>query len=128
MGLVKTLTGQFAKIKVLGIGGGGNNAINSMIAEDNIKGVDFIAVNTDSQALLNSKAPIKIQIGEKLTKGLGAGGDPQIGQQAAEESRQRLKEVIEDTDMLFITGGMGGGTCTGAAPIIAEIAKKNWGF
>ncbi|MEK7527759.1 MAG: cell division protein FtsZ [Patescibacteria group bacterium] len=128
MGLVKTLTGQFAKIKVLGIGGGGNNAINSMIAEDNIKGVDFIAVNTDSQALLNSKAPIKIQIGEKLTKGLGAGGDPQIGQQAAEESRQRLKEVIEDTDMLFITGGMGGGTCTGAAPIIAEIAKKELGI
>ncbi|KKR68384.1 MAG: Cell division protein FtsZ [Microgenomates group bacterium GW2011_GWA2_40_6] len=74
MGLVKTLTGQFAKIKVLGIGGGGNNAINSMITEDNIKGVDFISVNTDSQALLNSKAPIKIQIGEKLTKGLGAGG------------------------------------------------------
>lgn len=128
MGLVKTLTGQFAKIKVLGIGGGGNNAINSMILEDNIKGVDFISVNTDSQALLNSKAPIKIQIGEKLTKGLGAGGDPQIGQQAAEESRERIKEVIEDTDMLFITGGMGGGTCTGAAPVIAEIAKKELGI
>jgi cell division protein FtsZ len=128
MGLIKTLTGQFAKIKVLGVGGGGNNAINSMIAEDNIKGVDFIAVNTDSQALLNSKAPIKIQIGEKLTKGLGAGGDPQVGQLAAEESRERIKEVLEGTDMLFITGGMGGGTCTGAAPIIAEIAKKELGI
>ncbi|HWS48786.1 MAG TPA: cell division protein FtsZ [Candidatus Methanoperedens sp.] len=124
MGLIKTLTGQFAKIKVIGIGGGGNNAVNSMISQEEIKGVDFIAVNTDSQALLNSLAPIKIQIGEKITKGLGAGGDPNIGQQAAEESRERIKEVLEGTDMLFITGGMGGGTCTGAAPIIAEIAKK----
>jgi cell division protein FtsZ len=95
-----------------------------MIIGEDIKGVDFVAVNTDSQALLNSLAPIKIQIGEKITKGLGAGGDPNIGQQAAEESRERIKEVIEGTDMLFITGGMGGGTCTGAAPIIAEIAKK----
>jgi cell division protein FtsZ len=95
-----------------------------MIAEEEIKGVDFIAVNTDSQVLLNSLAPIKIQIGEKITKGLGAGGDPNVGQQAAEESRERIKEVLEGTDMLFITGGMGGGTCTGAAPIIAEIAKK----
>lgn len=124
MGLIKTLTGQFAKIKVIGIGGGGNNAVNSMISQEEIKGVDFVAVNTDSQALLNSFAPIKIQIGEKITKGLGAGGDPNIGQQAAEESRERIKEVLEGTDMLFITGGMGGGTCTGAAPIIAEIAKK----
>lgn len=124
MGLIKTLTGQFAKIKVIGVGGGGNNAVNSMIAQEEIKGVDFIAINTDSQALLNSLAPIKIQIGEKITKGLGAGGDPNIGQQAAEESRERIKEVLEGTDMLFITGGMGGGTCTGAAPIIAEIAKK----
>jgi len=124
MGLIKTLTGQFAKIKVIGIGGGGNNAVNSMISQEEIKGVDFIAVNTDSQALLNSLAPIKIQIGEKITKGLGAGGDPNIGQQAAEESRERIKEVLGGTDMLFITGGMGGGTCTGAAPIIAEIAKK----
>lgn len=124
MGLIKTLTGQFAKIKVIGVGGGGNNAINSMIAEENIKGVDFIAINTDSQALLNSLAPIKIQIGEKLTKGLGAGGNPQMGQQAAEESRERIKEVLSGTDMVFITGGMGGGTCTGAAPVIAQIAKK----
>ncbi|MEI8067834.1 MAG: cell division protein FtsZ [Candidatus Shapirobacteria bacterium] len=128
MGLVKTLTGQFAKIKVIGVGGGGNNAINSMISEDSIQGVDFIAVNTDSQALLNSLAPIKIQIGEKLTKGLGAGGNPQMGQKAAEESRERIKEVLEGTDMVFITGGMGGGTCTGAAPIIAQIAKKELGI
>lgn len=128
MALIKTLTGQFAKIKVIGIGGGGNNAINSMINEDNIKGVDFIAINTDSQALLNSQAPIKIQIGEKLTKGLGAGGDPQIGQKAAEESRERIKEILSGTDMVFITGGMGGGTCTGAAPIIAQIAKKELGI
>ena len=128
MGLVKTLTGQFAKIKVIGVGGGGNNAINSMISEENIMGVDFIAVNTDSQALLNSLAPIKIQIGEKLTKGLGAGGNPQTGQKAAEESRERIKEVLAGTDMVFVTGGMGGGTCTGAAPIIAQIAKKELGI
>lgn len=127
MALIKNLTGQFARLKVIGIGGGGNNAINSMINEDNIKGVDFIAVNTDSQALLNSLAPIKIQIGEKLTKGLGAGGNPQIGSEAAKESRERLKEALEGSDMIFITGGMGGGTCTGAAPIIAEIAKKDIG-
>jgi cell division protein FtsZ len=128
MALIKTLTGQFAKIKVIGVGGGGNNAVNSMISEGEIKGVDFVTVNTDSQALLNSLAPIKIQIGEKITKGLGAGGDPNIGQQAAEESRDRIKEVLEETDMVFITGGMGGGTCTGAAPIIAEIAKKELGI
>lgn len=127
MGLIKTLTGQFARLKVIGVGGGGNNAINSMIAEDNIKGVDFIAVNTDSQALLNSLAPIKIQIGEKLTKGLGAGGNPQIGAEAAKESISRIKEALEGTDMVFITGGMGGGTCTGAAPVIAEIAKNEIG-
>ncbi|MDD4026954.1 MAG: cell division protein FtsZ [Candidatus Shapirobacteria bacterium] len=128
MGLIKTLTGQFARIKVIGVGGGGNNAVNSMISEDSIKSVDFISVNTDSQALLNSLASIKIQIGEKLTKGLGAGGNPQIGQKAAEESRERIKEVLEGTDMVFITGGMGGGTCTGAAPIIAQIAKKELGI
>ncbi len=128
MGLIKTLTGQFARIKVIGIGGGGNNAINSMINEDAIKGVDFIAVNTDSQALLSSKASVKIQIGEKLTKGLGAGGNPQIGQKAAEESKERIKEVLEGTDMVFVTGGMGGGTCTGAAPVIAQIAKKELGI
>ncbi len=128
MGLIKTLTGQFAKIKVIGVGGGGSNAVNSMISEDCIKGVDFIAVNTDSQALLNSLAPVKIQIGEKLTKGLGAGGNPQMGLKAAEESRERIKEVLEGTDMVFITCGMGGGTGTGAAPIIAQIAKKELGI
>ncbi|HEX8923792.1 MAG TPA: cell division protein FtsZ, partial [Patescibacteria group bacterium] len=128
MALIKTLTGQFAKIKVIGVGGGGNNAINSMIAENSINGVDFIAVNTDSQALLNSLASIKIQLGEKLTKGLGAGGNPQVGQEAAQESRERIKEVLEGTDMVFICGGMGGGTCTGAAPVIAEIAKKELGI
>lgn len=128
MGLIKTLSGQFAKIKVFGVGGGGNNAINSMISQDNIQGVDFIAVNTDSQALLNSLASIKIQIGEKLTKGLGAGGNPQVGQEAAKESHDRIREVLEGTDMVFITGGMGGGTCTGSAPIIAEIAKKELGI
>ena len=128
MALIKTLAGQFAKIKVMGVGGGGNNAVNSMIAEGGINGVDFVAVNTDSQALLNSQSTIKIQIGEKLTKGLGAGSNPQIGQKAAEESHDRIKEILEGTDMLFITGGMGGGTCTGAAPIIAAIAKKELGI
>lgn len=128
MALIKTLAGQFAKIKVIGVGGGGNNAINSMISEESINGVDFVSINTDSQALLNSLATIKIQIGEKLTKGLGAGGNPQTGQKAAEESRERIKEVLVGTDMVFITGGMGGGTCTGAAPIIAQIAKKELGI
>lgn len=124
MALIKTLASQFAKIKVLGIGGGGNNAINSMISDEGITGVDFVAINTDSQVLLNSLADVKIQIGQKLTKGLGSGGNPEIGQKAAEESREKLKEILQDTDMIFITGGMGGGTCTGAAPIIADIAKN----
>ena len=128
MALIKTLAGQFAKIKVIGVGGGGNNAVNSMISEESINGVDFVSINTDSQALLNSLATVKIQIGEKLTKGLGAGGNPQTGQKAAEESRERIKEVLTGTDMVFITGGMGGGTCTGAAPIIAQIAKKELGI
>src|SRR4030042_30358 len=128
MGLIKTLSGQFAKIKVIGVGGGCNNAINSMISDGDFQGVDFVAVNTDSQALLNSLAPIKIQIGEKLTKGLGAGGNPQIGEDAANESEGRIKEILEGTDMIFITGGMGGGTCTGAAPVIAKIAKDDLGI
>lgn len=127
MALIKNLAGQFARLKVIGVGGGGNNAINSMINEGNIQGVDFIAVNTDSQALLNSLAPIKIQIGEKLTKGLGAGGNPQMGEEAAKESRDRIRDALEGTDMVFITGGMGGGTCTGAAPVIADIAKNEIG-
>jgi len=127
VGLVKPDTNTFAKIKVLGIGGGGNNAVNSMIASGKIKGVEFIAVNTDMQALVNSNADIKLQIGEKSTKGLGSGSNPEIGAQAAEESRERIKEVLMGADMVFITAGEGGGTGTGAAPIIAEISKKEAG-
>jgi len=122
--LVKPRAGQQATIKVIGVGGGGGNAVSSMIADGGIKGVEFIAVNTDAQALLNNKAEIKIQIGENLTKGLGSGGNPEIGRQAAEESRERLKEEISGVDMIFITCGEGGGTGTGASPIIAEIAKE----
>lgn len=122
---IKPNAGQAAKIKVIGVGGGGGNALSSMIAEGGIAGVEFIAVNTDSQALLNSKAAIKIQIGENLTKGLGSGGDPEVGRQAAEESREQIKEELAGADMVFITAGEGGGTGTGAAPLIAEIAKES---
>ncbi len=122
--LVKPRAGQAARIKVVGVGGGGGNALSSMIKEGGITGVDFVAVNTDAQALLNNKATIKIQIGENLTKGLGSGGDPEIGRQAAEESRERLKEELAGADMIFITCGEGGGTGTGASPVIAEIAKE----
>jgi cell division protein FtsZ len=114
---------QFANIKVVGIGGGGNNAINRMIDSD-LKGVEFIAVNTDAQALYLSKADKKIQIGEKLTKGLGAGANPEIGRKAAEESKDIMEEVLQGADMIFITAGMGGGTGTGASPIVAEISKS----
>lgn len=124
MGLVKPDTNTFAKIKVLGVGGGGNNAINSMISSAKIKGVEFIAVNTDMQALLSSNADIKLQIGEKGTKGLGSGSNPEVGALAAEESREKIKEVLMGADMVFVTAGEGGGTGTGAAPVIAEIAKK----
>lgn len=122
--LIKPRAGQAAKIKVIGIGGGGGNALSSMILEGGISGVEFIAINTDAQALLHNKAQIKVQIGENLTKGLGSGGDPEIGRQAAEESRDRIKEELEGADMIFITCGEGGGTGTGASPIIAEIAKE----
>jgi len=122
--LIKPKAGQAARIKVVGIGGGGGNALSSMIKEGGIKGVDFIAINTDSQALLNNKVEIKIQIGEKLTKGLGSGGDPEIGLQAAEESKDRIKEELSGADMIFITCGEGGGTGTGASPIIADVAKE----
>lgn len=122
--LIKPKVGQPAKIKVVGVGGGGGNAISSMISEGGIAGVEFIAVNTDTQALLHNKATIKIQIGENFTKGLGSGGDPDTGKQAAEESRERLKEELNGADMIFITAGEGGGTGTGASPIIAEIAKE----
>lgn len=112
-----------ARIKVIGVGGGGNNAVNRMIASG-IKSAEFIAVNTDAQALLTSQANTKIQIGAKLTKGLGAGADPNIGGQAAEESKEDLKKLLKDVDMLFITAGMGGGTGTGAAPVIASLSKE----
>ncbi len=114
---------NFARIKVVGVGGGGCNAVNRMI-EVGIQGVEFIAVNTDAQALMLSQAPRRVQIGEKLTRGLGAGGDPEIGRQAAEESRDELYEVLEGADMIFVTAGMGGGTGTGASPIIASMAKE----
>jgi cell division protein FtsZ len=114
---------QFADIKVIGVGGGGNNAINRMI-EAGLKGVEFIAVNTDSQALYLSKAEKKIQVGEKLTKGLGAGADPDIGMKAAEETADDIKRALQGADMVFVTAGMGGGTGTGGAPIIARIAKE----
>jgi len=112
-----------AKIKVAGVGGAGNNAVNRMI-EMGIKGVEFIAVNTDRQALNLSKAGTKIQIGEKITKGLGAGSDPLIGEQSAEESREEIANALKGADMAFVTAGMGGGTGTGAAPIVAQIAKE----
>ncbi|MEG0935934.1 MAG: cell division protein FtsZ [Clostridia bacterium] len=114
---------DFASIKVVGVGGAGTNAVNRMV-ESGLKGVDFIAVNTDKQALALSKAPNKIQIGEKVTKGLGAGAKPQVGQQAAEESREELSQAIKGADLVFVTCGMGGGTGTGAAPVIAEVARS----
>ncbi len=122
--LVKPDIARFAKLKVMGIGGGGTNCVSSMVINKQIQGVDFIVVNTDAQALLVSQVPNKLQIGEDLTKGLGAGGSPEIGKQAAEESREKIKEILFDSDMIFLTCGMGGGTGTGGAPIIAEIAKE----
>jgi cell division protein FtsZ len=112
-----------AKIKVIGVGGGGSNAVNRMIAS-NVAGVEFWSVNTDAQALVQSAAPKRLQVGQKLTRGLGAGGNPAIGQKAAEESRDEIAAALEDSDLVFITGGMGGGTGTGAAPIVAEVAKE----
>jgi len=115
-------TESFAQIRVVGVGGGGGNAINRMIAEG-VSGVDFIAVNTDAQALMLSNAPKRVRIGDKLTRGLGVGGDPELGCKAAEESSEELCQVLEGSDMVFITAGMGGGTGTGAAPGIARIAR-----
>lgn len=112
-----------AIIKVVGVGGGGGNAVQHMVAE-NIDGVEFICANTDAQALKNSAAKIHLQLGEELTKGLGAGANPQIGREAAEEDRERIKEILSGADMIFITAGMGGGTGTGAAPVVAEIARE----
>jgi len=112
-----------AKIKVIGVGGGGNNAVSRMI-EDNVEFIDFISVNTDHQVLELNKASVRIQLGEKLTRGLGAGGNPKVGKNAAEESSEEITQAIGDSDMVFVTAGMGGGTGTGAAPVIAGIAKE----
>jgi len=118
---VETST-PICKIKVIGVGGGGNNAVNRMIHAE-ITSASFVAINTDKQALLMSRAPSRIQIGEKLTRGLGAGADPEVGKKAAEESVALIKEILKDTDLVFVTAGMGGGTGTGAAPVVAEIAQ-----
>ncbi|SNZ09379.1 cell division protein FtsZ [Terribacillus aidingensis] len=112
-----------ATIKVIGVGGGGSNAVNRMI-EHGVQGVEFIAVNTDSQALNLSKADVKMQIGAKLTRGLGAGANPEVGRKAAEESKEQIQEALQGADMVFVTAGMGGGTGTGAAPVIAQVAKE----
>jgi len=114
---------NFAAIKVIGVGGAGTNAVNRMV-EAGLKGVEFIAINTDLQALALSKAPKTIQIGDKLTKGLGAGANPDVGQRAAEESREEIANAVKGSDLVFVTCGMGGGTGTGAAPVIAEIARR----
>lgn len=115
--------GHYAKIKVIGVGGGGNNAVNRMI-KAGLKGVDFLGVNTDDQALQHSYAETKVQLGQKLTKGLGAGANPEIGKKAAEETREELANALQGSDMVFVTAGMGGGTGTGAAPVVAEVAKE----
>jgi cell division protein FtsZ len=114
---------NFALIRVIGVGGGGSNAVNRMIRAE-MMGVEFIALNTDAQALLQSDAPHKIRIGDKITRGLGAGGDPSIGERAAEEDTDKIAQALEGSDMVFITAGLGGGTGSGAAPIVAEIAKE----
>lgn len=122
--LIKPQTTNFAKIRVMGVGGGGVNAVNSMISQSEVRGVDFISVNTDAQALLLCQSSTKLQIGENLTKGLGSGGNPEIGRQAAEESYEKIKDIIDGSDMIFLAAGMGGGTGTGATPIIAKAAKE----
>src|SRR3954470_16920244 len=116
-------TSQNARMKVVGVGGGGGNAVNRMI-EEHLEGVEFISVNTDSQALLNSKSDVKIQIGKKITRGLGAGARPEIGRQAIEENREEVSRALAGADMVFVTCGMGGGTGTGAAPVICELARE----
>ncbi len=121
--LIRPQSTNFAKIRVIGIGGGGSNAIGSMISHGGIQGVDFVAINTDAQALLLNKADTKIQIGENFTKGLGSGGDPEVGKQSAEESTEKIKHMLEGSDMVFLTAGMGGGTGTGASPIVAQASK-----
>jgi cell division protein FtsZ len=116
-------TESYARIKVVGVGGGGCNAVNRMIAEG-LHGIEFIAINTDAQALLKSQAQTRVRIGDKSTRGLGAGGNPEVGQAAAEESAEELYEVLKGADMVFVTAGLGGGTGTGAAPVVAQIAKE----
>jgi cell division protein FtsZ len=122
--LIKPDVQRFAKIKVVGLGGGGSNSLNSMISLQQIQGVEFVAVNTDAQALMNNQSPTKVQIGEQITRGLGSGGDPEVGRQSAEESTQKLEDVLQDADMVFLTAGMGGGTGTGSIPVVAQIAKN----
>ncbi len=114
---------SFARIKVVGVGGGGCNAVDRMI-DEGLQGVEFVAVNTDAQSLMLSKASLRVRVGEKLTRGLGSGGDPETGRKATEESAEELYRVLKDSDMVFITGGMGGGTGTGGAPVVAQIAKE----
>jgi cell division protein FtsZ len=116
-------TESFARIRVVGVGGGGSNAVNRMIGEG-MAGVDFVAINTDAQALMLSDAPVRVRIGDKLTRGLGVGGDAKMGREAAEESADELYEILQGSDMVFITAGMGGGTGTGASPIVARVAKE----
>ncbi|TLN28349.1 cell division protein FtsZ [bacterium] len=123
MDLNNQLQESFARIKVIGVGGGGCNAVNRMI-DEGLSGIEFITVNTDAQALLLSKAPTRVRIGDKSTRGLGAGGNPEMGRKAAEESAEELYEVLKGSDMVFVTSGLGGGTGTGAAPIVAQIAKE----
>ena len=122
--LIRPQATSFAKIRVIGIGGGGGNAISSMVAGNAIQGVEFVAINTDAQALLLNQAQTKVQIGENITKGLGSGGDPDIGRQAAEESAEKIKDMLQGSDMVFLTAGMGGGSGTGATPVIAQIAQE----
>jgi cell division protein FtsZ len=124
MALVKPDTSRLAKIKVVGVGGGGSNAVSHMIEEQKIESVEFIVMNTDAQVLLDNPADTKLQIGEKITRGLGVGGNPEIGKQAAEESREKIKDLLVDSDMVFLTAGMGGGTGSGAAPVVAQIAQE----
>ncbi len=122
--LIKPDVQRFAKIKVVGVGGGGSNALSSMISLQQIQGVEFVAINTDAQALMANPSPTKVQIGEALTKGLGSGGNWEIGQAAAEESTQKLQDIMQDADMVFLTAGMGGGTGSGVMPVAAGIAKQ----
>lgn len=123
--LIKPDLKKIARIKLVGVGGAGCNALNNIVANEKIEGVECIAINTDAQALLNNKAESKLQIGDKVTKGLGAGGNPEMGREAAEESKEKIKEYLDGADLVFVTAGMGGGTGTGASPIVAEIAKEN---